>query len=120
MSIRPAQRYGPQAVRKIMAMFGPTATTWPEGKAVKIDFHQKDTGETKTVVWKPERRYLHEVIMNAQSGIAIQDFEVSYEDNEGEKIELDATKLGIEDYLAEHRDHASPRLKAGRYTWCMS
>ena len=84
-----------------MATFGATAKTWPEGKAVKISFHQTDNANgIKTVMWKPERRYFHEVIMNLASGNVIQDFEVSYEDKDGDKTILDATKLGIEDFLA--------------------
>ena len=118
VSICSAQRYGPEAIRKIMATFGATAKTWPEGKAVKIAFHQKDSAnDTKTVMWKPERRYFHEVIMNLASGIVIQDFEVSYEDKDGVKIELDATKLDIEDYLADFRDEPNPKLKAGWYVF---
>ena len=107
-------RYGPEAIRKLKEMFGYETKTWPAGKAVKVVFHQKDSANgPKTVMWKPEQMYFHEVIRNAESGIAIQDFDVSYKDKDGDKIMLEYTKLGIENFLAEHREHPSPRLEAG-------
>eukprot|EP00438_Fugacium_kawagutii_P002771 Skav202255 [mRNA] locus=scaffold1417:351329:353448:+ [translate_table: standard] len=109
-----ALRYGPPAVEKILSMLGSKAkssTTWPAGKTVKIAFHEMDSGkDAKTFVWKPDKEYFHEVIMKAATGIG--DFDVSYQDKDGDMLQLDATKPGIESFLADHCQHESPRLKA--------
>lgn len=107
-----AQQYGPQAVQKIMAMLGSdssTSGTWPPGKKVKVAIQEMDTGnEPKVFVWKPESEYFHEVILR-QAGIG--DFEVFYQDEDGDKVQLDATKPGIEAFLVDHNQEPSPRLQ---------
>ena len=103
--------YGPLAVRKVMAMLGSksnSSKTWPPGKTVKIAFQEKDTlNDTKNFAWNPETRYFHEMIMKHD---AIGDFEVSYKDEDGDKVHLDATKLEIEEFLADHSQHPNPKL----------
>ena len=103
--------YGPLAVRKVMAMLGSksnSSKTWPPGKTVKIGFQEKDTQkDTKNFAWNPETKYFHEMIMKQD---AIGDFEVSYQDKDGDKVHLDATKLEIEEFLADHCQHPNPKL----------
>ncbi|CAE7029221.1 unnamed protein product [Symbiodinium sp. CCMP2592] len=107
-----ALKYGPLAFRKIQAMAGfepDGGMTFPPEKSVKIVFHEKDQeGTNKTVKWRPSREYLHDVFVKA--GMSIADFEISYEQGE-EVFHLDATKPGIEEFLAEHAQHPDPRLK---------
>ena len=67
----------------------------------------KDRKHPKIFQWKPESEYFHEVIMRQA---AIGDFEVSYQDKDGDKVQLDATKPGIEAFLSDHNQHSSPRL----------
>ena len=110
-----ALRYGPEAVRKIKELFGlksDSSGTWPPGKTVKIQFQDeevngKDRKDPKIFQWKPESEYFHEVIMRQA---AIGDFEVSYQDKDGDKVQLDATKPGIEAFLSDHNQHSSPKL----------
>ena len=108
-------QYGPQAVRKIMAMLGPKypkwdgPVTWPPGKRVKIAFHEKDTGkEPKIFVWKQESEVSFREIIMKQA--AIGDFEISYQDKDGDRVQLDATKSAIEAFLSDHSHHPSPKL----------
>ena len=105
-------QYGPQAVRKIMAMLGPKwdgPVTWPPGKTVKIAFHEVDTGkEPKIFVWKPESEVSFREIIMKQA--AIGDFEISYQDKDGDRVQLDATKSAIEAFLSDHSHHPSPKL----------
>ena len=107
-----AQQYGPQAVQKIMAMLGSdpsTSGTWPPGKKVKVVIQEMNAGnEPNVFVWKPESEYFHEVILR-QAGIG--DFEVFYQDEDGDKVQLDATKPGIEAFLVDHNQDPSPRLQ---------
>ncbi|CAE7025428.1 unnamed protein product [Symbiodinium sp. KB8] len=107
-----ALRYGPLALRKIQSMAGfqpDGGVTFPAGKKVKISFHEVDQeGAHKVFMWKPDREYLHEVFVKA--GMSIADFHISYK-QDGEDLQLDATKLGIEDFLADHCQHDDPRLK---------
>ena len=80
--------------------------TWPAGKGVKIVFHEQDQeGAKETFMWKPGREYLHDVFVKA--GMSIADFHLSYE-QDGEVLQLDATKLGIEDFLTDHSQHPDP------------
>ena len=41
---------------------------------------------------------------------AIGDFEVSYQDKDGDKVHLDPTKLEIEAFLKDHSQHPNPKL----------
>ena len=106
-------QYGPQAVRKIMAMLGPKwdgPMTWPPGKTVKIAFHEVDAGkEAKIFVWKPESEVSFREILMKQA--AIGDFEISYQDKDGDRVQLDATKSAIEAFLSDHSHHPSPKLQ---------
>eukprot|EP00439_Symbiodinium_sp_Y106_P063650 s1407_g9.t2 len=108
-----AVKYGPLAWQKFCAMAGVQpggGVTWPAGKGVKIVFHEQDQeGAKETFMWKPGREYLHDVFVKA--GMSIADFHLAYE-QDGEVLQLDATKLGIEDFLTDHSQHPDPRLKA--------
>lgn len=99
-----------------MSMFGSdsnTSTSWPSGKAVKITFRKMDDAKvTKHLKWKPDRENLHEVMLERAGLVGIQDFEVYYEDEDGDKLQVDATHSGIEAFLADHNDHLSPKLQA--------
>lgn len=87
-----------------------SSTTWPSGKTIKIAFHETGSGKDgKIFVWKPDKEYFHEVIMKAATGIG--DFDVSYQDKDGDTLQLDATKPGIEAFLADHGQHENPKLK---------
>ena len=70
----------------------------------------KDRKHPKIFQWKPESEYFHEVIMRQA---AIGDFEVSYQDKDGDKVQLDATKPGIEAFLSDHNQHSQPQAASG-------
>eukprot|EP00435_Cladocopium_sp_Y103_P035040 s656_g9.t1 len=107
----PPQQYGPEAVQKIMAMLGSessTSGTWPPGKKVKVTIQEMDTGkEPKVFLWTPESQYFHEVILR-QAGIG--DFEVFYQDKDGDRVQVEATKRGIEAFLEDQAQEPDPKL----------
>eukprot|EP00438_Fugacium_kawagutii_P002779 Skav202263 [mRNA] locus=scaffold1417:421728:422114:+ [translate_table: standard] len=109
-------RFGPPAREKIMSMFGPdsnTSTSWPSGKTVKITFRKMDDAKaTKHLMWNPAVENLPEVMMDRAGLVGIQDFDVYYEDEDRDKIQVDATRSGIEAFLADRKELPKPKLQA--------
>eukprot|EP00438_Fugacium_kawagutii_P002777 Skav202261 [mRNA] locus=scaffold1417:410635:415015:+ [translate_table: standard] len=107
--------FGPPAREKIMKMFGSdsnTSSSWPSGKAVKITLRKMDDAKaTKHLMWKPDRENLHEVMLDRAGLVGIQDFEVYYEDEDGDKIQAEATEDGILEFLEHHKGHPRPKLQ---------
>eukprot|EP00438_Fugacium_kawagutii_P002776 Skav202260 [mRNA] locus=scaffold1417:396501:397083:+ [translate_table: standard] len=110
-----ANTFGPPAREKIMSMAEAqpdASSSWPPGKAVKLVFADMDCAKaTKNLMWKPEKEKFRQVITKATAA-GVADFEVYYEDHEGDKIELDITENGIAEFLADHCQHPSPKLEA--------
>lgn len=76
---------------------------------MKIAFREKDNGkDPKIFLWKPESEASFREIIMKQA--AIGDFEVSYQDKDGDKVHLDPTKLEIEAFLKDHSQHPNPKL----------
>jgi len=109
-------RYGPQALKKILAMVGlgpksSSSITWPAGKKVKIVFDEKDSGKRETLMWAPDNEFLHEIFMRAAPDTSIADFKVYYFDQDNDKVQLDTTKPSIESFLTEHSGDSRPKLQ---------
>ena len=71
-------------------------------------FKDMDSKASRNVAWIPAKQPLYKVIMKQP---AIGDFELRYQDQDGEQWQLDATKEGIEEFLEQHTEHPSPSLQ---------
>lgn len=93
----------------VPASCGSKSNSWPQGKGVKIAF------EGINFIWKPDKESFADVMKGWTGLDKLQDFKVSYEDQEGDEIQVDVMKQGIVEFLADHRNHENPKLKA---EWC--